>query len=265
MDPFQRHFGWECGPDAAPGCVDASESTKDFDKGFINGLFGAGATVGAIINPYFAERFGRRVCLAFSSCVFIVGAGIQTYAPEMWVMFIGRIFSGMGIGMLSMCVPVYISELAPEHVRGSLSTLWQVAITSGILIASAANLALKNWEEGWRFSYGGNIAFAILLLLCLLFMPESPRWLAARGHQEQLEAALRKVRYDDEIEAEMVKLQAEVEEEQRLGSAPWSEVISEYKMNRHRLLLGMSFQLFQQLSGVSTYPIRSHLNRDETI
>ena len=66
MDPFQRHFGWECGPDAAPGCVDASESTKDFDKGFINGLFGAGATVGAIINPYFAERFGRRVCLAFS-------------------------------------------------------------------------------------------------------------------------------------------------------------------------------------------------------
>eukprot|EP00977_Amphora_coffeiformis_P019044 scaffold6886_cov164-Amphora_coffeaeformis.AAC.2 len=251
MDPFQRHFGWECGPESPADCVDATESDKDFDKGFINGLFGAGATVGAILNPYVAERFGRRICLAFSTCVFIVGAGIQTYAPEMWVMFVGRIFSGMGIGMLSMCVPVYISELSPEHVRGSLSTLWQVAITSGILIASAANLGLKNWEEGWRFSYGGNIAFAVLLLVCLLFMPESPRWLAANGTEQQLEEALRKVRYDDEIVSEMAKLQVEVEEEKKLGTAPWSEVISEHQLNRRRLLLGMSFQLFQQLSGIN--------------
>jgi len=169
----------------------------------------------------------------------------------MWVMFIGRIFSGMGIGMLSMCVPVYISELSPEHVRGSLSTLWQVAITSGILIASAANLGLKNWEEGWRLSYGGNIAFALLLLVCLIFMPESPRWLAANGSEEQLEEALRKVRYDDEIKSEIVKLQIEVEEEKTLGVAPWSEVISDHGLNRRRLLLGMSFQLFQQLSGIN--------------
>ena len=251
MDPFQEHFGWECGPDAAPGCVAASESAKDFDKGFINGLFGAGATIGAIINPYFAERFGRRLCLAFSTCVFIFGAGIQTYSPEMWVMFVGRIFSGMGIGMLSMCVPVYISELSPEHVRGSLSTLWQVAITLGILIASAANLGLKNWEEGWRLSYGGNIAFALLLLFCLMFMPESPRWLAANGYEDKLNEALSKLRFDDEIEVEKAKLQAEVEEEKKLGSAPWSEIFSEHNLNRRRLVLGMSFQLFQQLCGIN--------------
>lgn len=254
MDPFQRHFGWECGPDASEGCTDATEGTKDFDKGFINGLFGTGATIGAIINPYLAERYGRRRCLAFSTSVFIVGAGIQTYAPEMWVMFIGRIFSGMGIGMLSMCVPVYISELAPEHVRGSLSTLWQVAITAGILIASAANMGLKNWEEGWRISYGGNIAFALLLLVCLIFMPESPRWLAAHGTDDQVEAALSAVRFDDEIETEKDKLRTEVEEEKRLGVAPWSEIVSGHKLKRRRLLLGMSFQLFQQLSGVSTAP-----------
>ena len=252
MDPFQKHFGWECGPDAPSGCVDASESTKDFDKGMINGLFGAGATIGAIINPYVAERFGRRLCLAFSSCVFILGATIQTYAPEMWVMWIARIFSGMGIGMLSMCVPVYIAELSPEHVRGSLSTLWQVAITFGILIASAANLGLKNWEEGWRLSYGGNVVFALLLLVCLVFMPESPRWLAAHGYEEKLDEALRKVRFEDEIESEKAKLRTEVQEELKLGTAPWSEVFSEHKLNRRRLLLGMSFQFFQQLCGVST-------------
>lgn len=251
MDPFQEHFGWECGPNDGPDCVPASESTKDTHKGLINGLFGTGATIGAAINPYIAERFGRRLCLSASACVFIVGAGLQTYAPEMWVMCFARIFSGMGIGMLSMCVPVYIAELSPEHVRGVLGTLWQVAVTAGILIASAANLGLKNWEHGWRLSYGGNIAFALLLLFCLIFMPESPRWLAAHGTDAQIDEALSRLRYEDEIEEEKEKLKVEVEDEKKLGVAPWSEVFSDNNSMRRRTLLGMSFQLFQQLCGVS--------------
>ena len=123
MNGFRHHFKWEC-PEDAIDCTDASDGTIDRDKGLINGLFGVGATVGALINPYFAEKLGRRPCLSISAVVFIIGASIQTYAPLMWVMWLGRVFSGMGIGMLSMCAPVYISECAPEHVSGSLVTLW---------------------------------------------------------------------------------------------------------------------------------------------
>lgn len=122
--------------------------------------------------------------LSISAVVFIFGASIQTAAPNMDVMWAGRVFSGMGIGMISMCSPVYIAECSPEHIRGALGTLWQLAITLGIVIASAANLGLKEWDEGWRISYGGNIAFAILMLICLAFLPESPRWLAAHGSEE---------------------------------------------------------------------------------
>jgi MFS family permease len=155
--------------------------------------------------------------------------------------------------MLSMVVPVYISELAPEHVRGQMGTLWQIAVTAGILIASACNLGLQNWDDGWRISYGGNILFAVILICCLLFMPESPRWLAANSTEDKLNDALKKLRFEDEVEPEKVKLHAEVLEEIKLGVAPWSEVLSNHNNMRSRVMLGMSFQMFQQLCGVSTF------------
>jgi SP family sugar:H+ symporter-like MFS transporter len=250
MDGFQEHFGWECAVDSID-CTPATEGEKDRDKGLINGLFGVGATIGAIMNPYIAEKYGRRPCLTLSNCVFILGASIQTYSPEMWVMWIGRVFSGMGVGMLSMCVPIYITECAPEHVRGVLGTLWQIAVTSGILIASAANLGLKNWSDGWRLSYGGNILFSLLFLGCLLFMPESPRWLAANADDDRLKESLAKLRYEEEIESEVQKLKKEVEEDRAIGVATWSEVFSNDNNMRWRLALGCSFQGFQQLCGIN--------------
>jgi sugar porter (SP) family MFS transporter len=250
MDGFQEHFGWECAPDDFD-CTPASDGEIDAAKGLINGLFGTGATFGAILNPYFAEKYGRRPCLFLSTLVFIVGASIQTYAPLMWVMWLGRVFSGMGIGMLSMCVPVYIAECAPEHMRGTLGTLWQVAVTAGILIASAANLGLKEWADGWRLSYGGNIIFAFILLGCLVYMPESPRWLAGHATDEELTCALKKLRYDDEIESEKQKLNQEVEEEKNRGEASWGEVFSTNNTMRRRIILGMSLQAFQQLCGIN--------------
>jgi Sugar (and other) transporter len=84
---------------------------------------------------------------------------------------------------------------------------------------------LAKWDEGWRLSYGGNILFALLLLACLVFMPESPRWLAAHASQEDLARALKKVHYEDELEAETKKLVAEVKEEKELGDASWSEIL----------------------------------------
>ena len=126
-----------------------------------------------------------------------------------------------------------------------------MAITVGIVVASAANLGLKNWDEGWRLSYGGNIVFAIIMLICLVFMPESPRWLAAHGTEEQLREALNCTRFEDEFELEMTKFQAEVEEERKLGDAPWSEVFSSNNLMGRRVLLGFLFFAFQQMSGIN--------------
>ena len=80
MDGFKLHFGWTCAPDDVD-CVPSSQADQDRDMGLINGLFGIGATFGALLNPYFAEKQGRRICLAISTLVFILGAAIQTASP----------------------------------------------------------------------------------------------------------------------------------------------------------------------------------------
>lgn len=250
MDGFMHQFQWKCAPDALD-CVPKSTDRINLEKGMINAFFGIGAMIGALINPYFADKIGRRKTLGLCNLVFILGASMQTASSEINLMWAGRVFSGMGIGMLSMVVPVYISECAPEHMRGRLGTLWQVAVTLGILMVSGLNIAFEQVVWGWRLSYGGNILFSLILLLALLCMPESPRWLAANGTEEQLLSALKKVRYEEDINREMIELRTEAEDEKLEGISTWGELFSKENSMRYRVLLGMSLQLFQQLCGIN--------------
>ena len=250
MTGFKEHFGWECAPDAVD-CTNATAHTINMDQGLINGLFGVGATIGAASSPVVFDTYGRRPCLFGAAIVFIVGAAIQAAAPSMPVMWVGRLFAGFGIGSLSMASPVYIAELAPEHVRGTLATLWQLAITAGILIASAANLGLQHWDQGWRISYGGNILFAFILIFSLIFMPESPRFLAAKGRDEQVRQVLARIRFEDEIEDEVEELVKETKEEKEIGVASWGEIFHTENKMRYRLFLGVGLQMVQQLSGIN--------------
>jgi sugar porter (SP) family MFS transporter len=251
MDGFRIHFGWDCPVEPATMCVPATSGQEAFDKGLINGLFAIGAAAGALINPYIADNYGRRLALCVSNVVFIAGATTQSLAPVMHIMWTGRVFSGMGIGMLSMVVPVYIAEMAPEHARGKLGTLWQIAIVFGILLASAANLELEKWSEGWRISYGGNILFSLMLLASVLFLPESPRWLAAHGTEAELLVALHKVRFENEVVAEAARLREEAIKEKCLRQASWREIFARDNSMRYRVLLGCALQAFQQLCGIN--------------
>jgi len=251
MHGFEQHFGWY----NSTNIQIVSDSRIALDKGLINGCFGVGAFLGALVNPVIADHFGRRPSLFVSAAVFVIGATIQILSPAgdsaFAVMWTGRAIGGFGIGMLSMLVPIYISECAPEHKRGLLGSLWQMATVTGILIASIANVGLEHVEWGWRISYGGNIPIAVLMGLLFLCLPESPRWLATKDKKEQLSDALALLRFEDEVEAETAELTAEVEEERHLGSASWVEIFSTANSMRYRVLLGCALQMFQQLSGIN--------------
>lgn len=150
-----------------------------------------------------------------------------------------------------MCSPVYIAELAPEHRRGELATLWQLAIVSGIVLVSILNIWLKTWDDGWRISYGGNVVFALLLIGMLSFMPESPRWLVSKQREEEARKAMSTVRFDDQIQDEMDLLELEAKAEKEHGEAAWSEIFAIDNMMRYRVVMGMGLQMFQQLSGIN--------------
>lgn len=142
------------------------------------------------------------------------------------------------------------AELAPEHHRGQLATLWQLAITTGIVFVSILNIWLADWTEGWRISYGGNIAFALVLLVMLKIMPESPRYLVAKGKRKEAQAALAIVRYDDQLDWEIENIDLEVKEEMAHGVASWPEIFSDDNRMKYRILMGMGLQTVQQLSGM---------------
>ena len=113
MTGFQEHFGW-----CESNCTAAQVHEIDRDQGLINGLFGAGATIGAISSPWFADKYGRRPCMFLAAFIFTVGAALQAGAPTMGTLQGARVIAGFAIGSLSMCSPVYIAENVPDRVRG---------------------------------------------------------------------------------------------------------------------------------------------------
>jgi hypothetical protein len=148
------------------------------------------------------------------------------------------------------------AELAPEYRRGQLATLWQLAITTGIVLVSILNIWLAEWSEGWRISYGGNIVFAVILVGMLGIMPESPRYLIGKGKNEQAREALAKVRFDDQLDWEMEEIDCEVKEELARGVATWPEIFVTDNQMKYRVLMGMGLQTIQQLSGINAIMVR---------
>lgn len=251
MEGFQEHFGWSC-PAEELDCVAKTQSQIDADQGLINGLFGAGAAFGALFAPTIFNGYGRKPTLFVGALLFTIGAALQAGATTMLMLIIPRLISGFGIGMLSMCSPVYIAELAPEHRRGQLATLWQLAITAGIVLASLLNIPLATVAWGWRISYGGNILFSAALMLLLLIMPESPDYLVGKHDHEGAKAALLMVRFDDQIDWELEQLELEVKLAEDRGEASWAEVFDNGN-NRmgYRVFVACALQSIQQLSGIN--------------
>jgi len=242
MDGFITHFGWDT----------ASQSQIDTDTGLINGLFGTGAAIGALFAPLLFSSRGRKPTMCWGAIAFTIGAALQAAAVSMPMLYVPRLLSGFGIGMLSMCSPVYIAEVAPESHRGQLSTIWQLSITTGIVLVSILNIWLADWDEGWRISYGGNIVFSVALLLLMTIMPESPHFLVRKERHEDAKAALAKVRFEHQIEWELELLEMEAKEANELGVATWKEVFdnTNNKM-KTRTLTGVFLQTIQQLSGIN--------------
>ncbi|KAL7545449.1 hypothetical protein ACHAWF_008804 [Thalassiosira exigua] len=242
MTYFRAYFGWDTAP----------QSQIDMEMGLINGLFGAGAAVGALIAPSIFNTRGRKSTMAWGAVLFTIGASLQAAAVNMPMLYVPRLLSGAGIGMLSMCSPVYIAEVAPESHRGQLATLWQLAIVIGILLVSVLNIPLSEWTHGWRISYGGNIVFSVALLAILTIMPESPHFLVTKERHDDAHEALSKVRFEDQIQWEIEQLEMEARESKARGEATWGQVFDneDNKMKR-RVLKGILLQSIQQLAGIN--------------
>src|SRR6266568_2661996 len=173
-----------------------------FEQGVVGGSLAAGAVFGAIFAGRITERWGRRPSIMVASVVFVLGGIGCTFAPGYGVMVVARFITGVAVGCSSATVPTYLSELAPTKARGRLSTLNQLMIVSGILIAYIIDWALSNaGSANWRIMFAIGAIPAVILFFGLISMPETPRWLVKAGREDEARAVLRQTHRADHVQA----------------------------------------------------------------
>src|SRR5262249_18699759 len=156
----------------------------------------------------------------------------------------GRFLVGCGIGLTSVGGPMYIAEAAPPRVRGTLVSLFQLAVTIGILLAYIAAAILAP-AAAWRWMLGLAAIPGLVLAVGMLFMPESPRWLVRRGHRADARAVL--VQIDPHGDADMALAQLE-QDLAAEGHGTWGELLQ--RSLRPALLVGIGLAVFQEVTGI---------------
>jgi len=178
-----------------------------------------GAAVLAITGGSLSDRFGRRKMLLITSVVFIAGALVCAAASSIQILILGRVVVGMGIGLASSVVPLYISEISPAKARGWQVSLFQLAVTVGILVAYVADYAFTP-SAAWRWMLGLAVIPGALLGAGMLFLPETPRFLARHGHFDLARTVLVKIRGTKTLKKNFWKSRSHLRHRLCAGTSP---------------------------------------------
>jgi SP family galactose:H+ symporter-like MFS transporter len=216
-------------------------------QGVLTSIALAGAAIGAATAGPLADHFGRRPVIIGTAVLFAVASIASGIAPSLGILLAGRLFVGVGIGISSMLAPLYLAEMAPAEKRGALVSLNQLAITSGILVSYLVGYALAE-GGGWRWMLGLGAVPAVIMGGGMLFLPESPRWLAGANRMDDATRVLRRIHPADAIEGEISDLRdAQRDQGKRL---PWS-ALGDASV-RMPLIIGIGLAIFQQITGINT-------------
>lgn len=205
-----------------------------------------GTIVGAGGTGPLADRYGRRAMTLVAAAVFVIGAIGSGLAPNVWFLIGSRVVLGVAVGSSTVLVPSYIAEIAPPDIRGTLSALFQLAITIGIVVAYLVNYALAE-AEAWRWMLGLGAVPALILGAGMFFLPDSPRWLVSKDRRDEARAVLQRARNSEqEVNDEM----DDIEEAERQEEAGPGELLKPWV--RPMLVVGIGIAMLQQLVGINT-------------
>ncbi|KAF2748596.1 MFS monosaccharide transporter-like protein [Sporormia fimetaria CBS 119925] len=232
-------------------------------SGLIVALLSIGTLIGALVGAPIADRLGRKYSIVVWSLIFCVGMIIQITSQYAWYqVMIGRLVAGLGVGGLSLLVPMYQAETSPPHIRGALISSYQLFITLGIFLAAVFNYAAERHQSGkaasWQITMGLGFVFASILGFGILLFAETPRFDYRKGRIDRAKNTMSRVygvREDHPaIKSELAEIKAKLDEESVKGS-PIREFINMWKAPKmaHRLLIGCGLQMFQQLTGANYF------------
>ncbi|THX49384.1 general substrate transporter [Aureobasidium pullulans] len=258
-------FGYDLGVIAE---VVASDSFKasflqenaDSRSGTVVALFTAGCFCGAFLASY-TDPLGRRRTILLACCIFVVGGTIQTAGVIIAMLYVGRLIAGIGVGFLTMIIPIYQAELAHRKIRGKITSLQQLFNALGQIFATWIGYGCyMTWthtgdSREWRIPLGCQLVPAIFLGGLIMFFPESPRWLCAHDRADEGLQVLAQLHAhgdtsDSYVLAEFELIQSQVVEERSQKSIGYFDLFRGWP-NLRRTILVMAIQASCQMTGVS--------------
>ncbi|WAL68401.1 sugar porter family MFS transporter [Amycolatopsis cynarae] len=171
-------------------------------QGTVGACLAVGAMVGAAFAGRLCDRIGRRRLIMLAAAVFSLGTLGCALAPGVTTLIVFRTLVGVAVGASSATVPTYLAELAPTRTRGMMSSLNQIMIVGGILIAYVVDWALS-FSANWRAMLAAALLPALALMIGMAFLPETPRWLLARGQEGAARQVIRSAQGDVDVDAEI--------------------------------------------------------------
>ncbi|EBW7151055.1 sugar porter family MFS transporter [Salmonella enterica subsp. enterica serovar Coeln] len=205
-----------------------------------------GAAIGALFNGWLSFRLGRKYSLMAGAILFVLGSLGSAFASSVEVLIGARVILGVAVGIASYTAPLYLSEMASENVRGKMISMYQLMVTLGIVLAFLSDTAFS-YSGNWRAMLGVLALPAVLLIILVVFLPNSPRWLAQKGRHIEAEEVLRMLRDTSEKARDELN---EIRESLKLKQGGWAL----FKANRNvrrAVFLGMLLQAMQQFTGMN--------------
>ncbi|EMD38912.1 hypothetical protein CERSUDRAFT_112620 [Gelatoporia subvermispora B] len=252
MNDWLSVFGTPTGDPSAPYALSSSRES------LVVSILSAGTFFGALLGAPAADIIGRRLGIIMAAAVFVLGIALQTGSSNIATFVVGRVFAGLGVGLISTLVPMYQSECSPKWIRGAVVAGYQWAITIGLLIASVINNATKDRtnHSAWRIPTSIQFVWAFILVTGMMYLPESPRFLIKKGRDAAAAKALSRLTSldptDPEIEIELNEIRAALVEEQEIGESSYLDC---FRPSHNKIILrtlsGIFIQAWQQLTGIN--------------
>ena len=220
----------------------------------VSSLLFPGAAFGALLGGRIADWLGRKNSLIVCAVIFLVGALGCALAPNVALMVAARIILGFGVGAAAVACPLYLAEMAPAERRGRMVTINELMIVTGQMLAFAINALLAVTIEDahvWRIMLGVAAIPAVVLLIGMFLLPESPRWFGARGRVDEARQVLTLSRSPEQVEVEVADIVATAKAEGDSRKHAW-HALRDNRWMRRLLYIGFGLAAVQQATGINT-------------
>lgn len=254
-------FGFDSG--VINGTVEALQTAFNSDAvgtGFNVASMLLGCAAGAFFAGTLADKFGRKPVMIVTAIAFIISSWGSGIAGSSMTFVFARVLGGLAVGAASILAPAYISEIAPPKIRGALTTLQQLMIVIGLFVAFLSNYMIAGSAGGssaefiggfdaWQWMFWVEMLPAGIFFFCLLFIPESPRYLVAAKRLDEAREVLTSLTNVSDADAKIKDIQSTLDEDHR---PRLSDIISKYTGKVHPIVwVGIILAMLQQFTGIN--------------